>query len=200
MTIRKLYNESTTTLADKRQVRVICSTGAVDRAGEVIAQDGISLTAYRLNPIVLWQHNPDQPIARALEIGVINGALQALVQFPPEGTSAKADEVYGLIKAGVVNATSVGFDPLTCEPMDPARPRGPQRFLKSELMEFSFVSVPANAAALIVARQHSRRDQEVLRAKRKRFVTVLRLAGPTHETLPSFLREARLRAVERLRR
>ena len=200
MTVRKLYTESTTALAEKRQVRVICSTGGLDRAGEVVAQDGIGLSGYRSNPIVLWQHDPNQPIARAIEIGVSGGVLQALVQFPPEGTSAKADEVYGLIKAGVVNATSIGFDPQNAEPMDPSRPRGPQRYLKCELLEFSFVSVPANAAALIVARQHKHMDQDTTRARRARVVAVLSLAGPTRQTLPAILREERLRVVERLRR
>src|SRR6185312_2457789 len=153
MTIkRKFLVAETQTLADLRQVRVVCSTDQVDRAGEVIVQGGIDLTNYRSNPIVLWQHDPEQPIARAIDIGVVAGKLQALVQFPDAGVSAKAVEVYGLIKAGVVNATSVGFDPLESEPMDPNRPRGPQRYSKTGLMEFSFVSVPANPGASIIAR------------------------------------------------
>jgi HK97 family phage prohead protease len=102
---------------------------------------------------VLWNHDPQQPIARAIEIGVVDGRLQALVQFPPEGVSAKADEVYGLVKAGVVNATSVGFMPMDSEPMDKGQPYKGQRFIKSELMEFSFVSVPANRGATVVARR-----------------------------------------------
>jgi HK97 family phage prohead protease len=153
MTIkRKFLAAETQTLADQRQVRVVCSTDQVDRAGEVIVQTGIDLGDYLANPIVLWQHDPEQPIARALDIGIVAGKLQALVQFPDAGVSAKADEVYGLIKAGVVNATSIGFDPVECEPMDPSRPRGPQRYSKSGLMEFSFVSVPANPGASIIAR------------------------------------------------
>ena len=198
--MRKFLPAATKTLADKRQVRVICSTSGVDRAGEIVAQDGIDLTAYRSNPIVLWQHDPNQPIARAIEIDIVGGKLQALVQFPPEGTSAKADEVYGLIRAGVVNCTSVGFDPLTTEPMDMARPRGAQRYVKSELLEFSFVSVPANSQALIVARTLHAKEAAAARAKRLRVVEVLRLTGPTKTTLKTHLRDARLREVERLQR
>jgi uncharacterized protein len=74
------------------------------------------------------------------------------VQFPPEGTSAKADEVYGLIRAGVVNVASIGFLPIDAEPLDSKQPWAGQRFLKSELMEFSFVSVPANRGATVVDR------------------------------------------------
>jgi HK97 family phage prohead protease len=149
---RKFLSASTEALTATRQVKVICSTDDIDRAGEVIVQSGIDLGDYQTNPVVLWQHDPMQPIARAVDIGLAGGKLQATVQFPDEGVSPKADEVYGLIKAGVINSTSVGFDPIESEPMDPNRPRGPQRYLKCGLMEFSFVSVPANPGASIVAR------------------------------------------------
>jgi len=150
--VRRAYGAESFAVGD-RQVRVICSTADVDRAGDMVVQSGIDLAAYRQNPVVLWNHDPEQPIARAIEIGVVDGRLQALVQFPPEGVSAKADEVYGLVKAGVVNATSVGFMPMDSEPMDKGQPYKGQRFLKSELMEFSFVSVPANRGATVVARR-----------------------------------------------
>lgn len=149
---RKFLSAQTETLADLRQVVVICSTADIDRAGEVIVQEGIDLSDYQSNPIVLWQHDPNSPIAKAVDIGVVAGKTRAVVQFPPEGTSVLADEKYGLIKAGVINCVSIGFDPIETEPMDAARPRGPQRYLKSALMEFSFVSVPANTGANIVAR------------------------------------------------
>lgn len=150
--VRRAYGAESFAVGD-RQVRVICSTADVDRAGDMVVQTGIDLSAYRANPVVLWNHDPEQPIARAIEIGVVDGRLQALVQFPPQGVSAKADEVYGLVKAGVVNATSVGFMPMDSEPMDKGQPYKGQRFLRSELMEFSFVSVPANRGATVVARR-----------------------------------------------
>ena len=141
-----------TTLADQRQVTVVCSTGEPDRMGDVIIQSGIDLTAYRKNPVVLWGHSADVPIARAIEINVKDGKLQATVQFPPEGDDEDSDWVYGKIKAGIVNATSVGFIPRDYEPLDPKQPWSGYKFIKSELLEFSFVSVPANSGCLIVGR------------------------------------------------
>jgi HK97 family phage prohead protease len=149
---RKLLGDSAVTLADQRIVKVICSTSEPDRVGDVIVQSGIDLTAYRKNPIVLWGHSADVPIARAIEINVKDGKLQATVQFPPEGDDEDSDWVYGKIKAGIVNATSVGFIPTDYEPLDVKQPWGGFKFLKSELLEFSFVSVPANAGCLIVGR------------------------------------------------
>src|SRR5579871_1193443 len=128
---RKLYSGATEALAENRQVVVVISTGDVDRQGDIVVQDGIVLDAYQANPVVLWQHDPMVPIARCLQIGIADGVLRALVQFPPEGTSAKADEVYGLIRAGVVNAASIGFLPIDAEPIDAKQPWAGQRFLKS---------------------------------------------------------------------
>ncbi len=137
----------------ERQVRVICSTPDVDRMGDVVVQDGIDLSAYIENPIVLWQHDPAHPIGRASNIGLRGGVLTADVDFAPAGISATADEVCGLTKAGVINTVSIGFQPIESAPMDPSKPRGAQRFVKSELMEFSFVSIPANTGAAVIARQ-----------------------------------------------
>jgi hypothetical protein len=80
------------------------------------------------------------------------GVTQATIDFAPEGISAKADEICALMKAGIVNTVSIGFLPIETEPMDPSRPRGPQRYLRSSLMELSVVSVPANTDATAIAR------------------------------------------------
>ena len=154
MTIkRKAYAVPAETLGE-RQVRVVCSTAEVDRMGEVVVQEGLDLTCYLQNPVVLWQHDPEQPIARAITVELVDGVVMALLQFPPEGVSCKADEVYGLVKAGILNTVSIAFDPITVEPMDPAQSRGPLRYIAAELLEISFVSIPANPGAAVISRQH----------------------------------------------
>ena len=137
----------------ERQIRVIVSTADVDRAGDIIDPNGIDFTAYRKNPVVLYQHEHDEPIARSIEIGVVNGRVEALVQFPDEGKAEKSDEVYNLIKAGVLNAVSIGFIPHESISLDPKDSWGPKRYTKCEMLEVSVVSVPANSAALIIERQ-----------------------------------------------
>lgn len=150
-----------------RQVRAIVSTGEVDRAGDLIEQTGIKLDAFRRSPTVLWQHDADHPIAKALSVGIEGGKLTALVQFPEAGTSVKSDEIYSLIRAGVVNSTSIGFMPLKFVPLDPSKPYGGLRFTSIEMLEFSFVSVPANAGALITGRSTSKTP--LLDAAKRRF-------------------------------
>jgi HK97 family phage prohead protease len=149
----------------ERQVRVRCSTGMVDRGGDIVVQAGGDLSGYQSNPVMLWQHNPDVPVARAMECAIVNGAIEALAQFPPVGISAKADEICGLAKSQIINAVSIGFDVHDAEPIDPKKPRGAMRFLKWELLEISFVSVPANRDALVIARQHKEKAATPMKVK-----------------------------------
>jgi HK97 family phage prohead protease len=143
-----------------RQVRVICSTGDLDRSGEQIVQSGIDLSAYKTNPVVLWAHDPTQPIGRASNVALVEGKLTAEVEFAPVGISPKADEICGMVKSGFVNTVSIGFDPLLTEPMDTKKPKGPERYLSIDLMELSFVSIPANKGALVVQRSLRTRAAE----------------------------------------
>lgn len=163
--VRKHYAVVVKAVGD-RQVRVIASTATVDRSGDIVVAEGIGLARFKQNPVVLWMHNHEKPVARCVEIGVKAGKLEALVQFPPEGTSEKADEIYGLIKAGVVNATSIGFMPGEWSPMDPDRAYGPRKYISSELLEFSFVSVPANPDALIIERSLLGAEEQIALARK----------------------------------
>lgn len=141
------------TTSTSRTVTVVASTESLGRDDIVLISGGIDLTNYRTNPVVLWQHDPACPIGRATEIGVIGTDLVATVEFAPEGVSHHADTVYGLIKAGVINAASTGFETREAEPLDPANPRtGGIRITACELQEFSFVSIPACPDALITER------------------------------------------------
>jgi phage head maturation protease len=58
--------------------------------------------------------------------------------------------VYGLIKAGVINSTSIGFIPIECDWIGPDK--SIRRWTKSELIEFAFVSTPAQPQALLALR------------------------------------------------
>jgi HK97 family phage prohead protease len=165
-----------------RQVRAIVSTPRTDRAGDVVEVTGIDLTEYRKNPVVLFAHDHGDPVARCAEIDVVDGALQALVQFPPEGTSRQADEVYGLIKAGVINATSVGFMPKEWSYLDDKAPWGGRRYASVELVEFSFVSVPANPDALVIERSLTGAEQIALARANLATIKAGRVLSVANET------------------
>ena len=146
-----------TPLADD-EVEVIISTAALARDGHVREPTGCDLTNYRANPVVLWQHNPDQPVGRATDLVVEGDRIRARITFAPSGISPKADEVRGLVKNGIVSGISVGFDVLDGEPLDPKKPRSGQRFTKWELLECSFCSVPVDPGASVTARAEISED------------------------------------------
>lgn len=158
-----------------RQVRVIMSTPRVDRHGDIVEMSGVDLTEYRRNPVVLWQHDHDEPIARCAEVGIVGQRLEAVVQFPPEGTSEDADEAYRLVKAGVVSAVSVGFIPKEWSYLDEQKPWAGIRYRAVELIELSFVSVGANPDALVIERsalRHHKAGEIVLDALVQQLATV----------------------------
>jgi HK97 family phage prohead protease len=133
---------------DGGYVSFIASTSEVDRMGDVIRQDGWELDRYRANPIVLFGHDHDKPIGRAHNVRVERGALRADIEFAPAEVDEFAAKIGRLVKAGFVRAVSVGFRPLDAKPMK----SGGYEFTKSELLEISAVSVPANASALAYAK------------------------------------------------
>jgi HK97 family phage prohead protease len=134
-----------------RQVLSIVSSEPRDRMGDVILQDGIDYSDFmRGGGTVLWQHDANYPVARTLS--VVKGCLTALAQFPPEGTSEKSDECYRLIREGVVNSTSIGFIPVEWEFLEKNRPGSGVLFREVQMLEFSYVSIPANPDALVIAK------------------------------------------------
>jgi HK97 family phage prohead protease len=151
--MRKIVRAQINPLGD-REVEVVMSTDALARDGHILLPGGCQLRNYLANPIVLWSHDPDKPIGNAEDLAVGVDQIVARAVFAPAGLSHKADEICGLTKAGVIRAVSIGFDPIDMEPLDPKKPRGGQRISSWELLEMSFVSVPADVGALVTARAH----------------------------------------------
>ena len=66
-----------TPLADD-EVEVIISTSALARDGHVLEPTGCDLTNSRANPVVLWQHNPDQPVGLPLASAMLAATLRCM--------------------------------------------------------------------------------------------------------------------------
>lgn len=94
-------------------------------------------------PLMLWQHDPAEPIGVWLDLLEDRTGLKvsgSLVLESP--TAAKA---YALLKAGALNGLSIGFRTVTAK----TRPGGGRRITALDLIEISLVSRPALASARV---------------------------------------------------
>jgi HK97 family phage prohead protease len=138
-----------------REVEAIISTNELARDGHIVEPAGGLLESFFANPIILWEHNPASPIGRASNLTRYSDRIAARISFAPAGISACADEACGLVKAGIVNTMSIGFDIIESTPLDPRKgARGGLHITKWELLECSFVSVPADTGAVVTARSY----------------------------------------------
>lgn len=123
--------------SDSGTFEVVITTENVDRMGEVIKADGWELEYFMKNPVVLWGHDHyGLPVGIATSIDRVDNTLVAKGKFAPTEFGQTVRRLYDL---GIVRATSVGFI---------EKERQGNLITKAELLEFSFVTVPANPMAL----------------------------------------------------
>ena len=157
----------------------VLSDATVDRYGDVIDPEGWDLRWFKRNPIALFGHSSDFPIGTWTDVRVEGGKLLGRLELAAEGTSARIDELRRLVAQKVLRAVSVGFKPVESEPIR----GGGVRYIKSELMETSLVSVPANPAALAVARSLDV-SPETIRMAFGEQADVRRAASPGEQATP----------------
>lgn len=133
-------------------VEFVLSDATVDRYGDIVEPAGWDLKNFKRNPIALFGHRSDFPIGKWADLRIEGGKLIGRLVLAAKGTSQRIDEMIALVEQGVLRAVSVGFRPLEMEPVDPKKPYGAMRYLRQELLETSLVSVPANPAAVAVAK------------------------------------------------
>jgi HK97 family phage prohead protease/HK97 family phage major capsid protein len=149
------------TAAGKRSgsLTYVLSDATLDRYGDIIEPAGWQLEWFRKNPIALFNHSAMQPIGTWRDIRVEDGRLIAELEPAERGTSQRVDEILSLIEQDILRATSVGFRSIQSEPIDPKHPYNGTRYTEQELLETSVVSVPANPAALQIAKSLNISDE-----------------------------------------
>ena len=124
---------------------VIVSTDDLDRAGEIVRQDGWDFSNYKNNPVVLWGHDYYSiPIGVCTDIAVEGNKTRAKGFFFSAEINPFAQQVRKMYELGTKQGmgvgctTSVGFIPKEFDEQNPSI------ITKAELLEFSFVPIPAN--------------------------------------------------------
>lgn len=139
----------------------VLSDATVDRYGDIVEPGGWDLRQFKRNPIALFGHRSDFPIGTWENIRVDDGQLMADFAPAKANTSFRVNEILSLIEQGILRAASVGFRPMKSEPLNPDDAFGPRRYQRQELLETSIVSVPANPAALSLAKSMNISDETI---------------------------------------
>ena len=123
-----------------KKITVVASDETVDRDGEVIKVNGWNVSSFNKNPVMLLFHDYHQLPVGKWNVSTSKGKLIAEAEF---ATTEKAKEVEELVRGGFLSAVSVGFIVKQRDEQDP------QVISKAELLEISWVPVPANPSALV---------------------------------------------------
>ena len=152
----------------KEKVSFVASSATPDRYGDIIDQKGWILENYKKNAVVLLNHDSNQlPIGKG-NVYLRDDKLVIDVEFDKE--DERAAEVERKVKAGFMNAVSVGFRPLESK----SRSELPEDnkyygqrgmyYSKAELLEVSIVTIPANGEATMLEQKfYNAMKEEILR-------------------------------------
>lgn len=131
---------------DERTIEGIATTPSTDRMGDIIDPMGAKFAA---ELPLLWQHNHAEPVGhvrfgKPTPQGIPFTARVAKIAEEGE-LKALVDKAWQSVKARLVRAVSIGFRPIEYSLME----SGGVRFLETEILELSLVTVPANSDCTI---------------------------------------------------
>jgi HK97 family phage prohead protease/HK97 family phage major capsid protein len=125
-------------IIDSIMIEGYASTNDVDRQGDIVPASvwTAGMENYLKNPVILAYHEHSEPIGRMVEHRIDEKGLWIKARI-----SAAAEDVFNLVKDGVLTAFSIGFRIVDAEYNSAA-----ELFVvkELELHEISVVSVPAN--------------------------------------------------------
>jgi len=127
----------------RRRIRGTASTPAPDRLGDIV--DPLGATCAAELPLLL-HHKRDTPVGIARltpsAAGITFDAELPCIDTPG-ALKDEVDRAWTSILHKLIRGVSIGFKPIEVEPLK----NGAMRFLKSEILELSLVTVPAHQAA-----------------------------------------------------
>lgn len=127
---------------DDYSFKVVVTTEWLDRDKETLKADGIEFKNYLKNPVVLADHiyRIDSIVGKTTKI--YQEGTKTIAEWVFAKGVEKAEILRTLYNQGMVKTVSIWFIPNERDPKDNAT------ITKSEMLEFSFVAVPANPEAI----------------------------------------------------
>ena len=202
--VKRLETTRTLEISDNDEKIAVgyISTVGIDMDQEIVLPDAFDLKRYAKNPVVLFNHDMNKPIGKAVQLKRIDEGVLAKTQF---GSSALAEDLWTLVKDGILKTFSVGFIPtLSVSNGTPEfdaiikdlRAKFPRQYTKEVvdkvrriitkaiLFEYSLVTVPANEDALILAVAEKSMSESTIKqlGLTERLGTVKTVIEPTEPT------------------
>lgn len=133
---------------EKRIIEGYVSTKDIDRVDDIVEPEAFksSLEIFiKNNGVVLFNHRYDFPIGKVVSAVIDKKGLLANIELAK--SVEKAEEVWALIKQGILKNFSFGFIPKEVE-MKNIEDKEVRVIKSLEMLEISIVSVPANINAV----------------------------------------------------
>jgi HK97 family phage prohead protease len=150
---------------DRRRFKFVASQQRVDRDGDVILVDGIDLSEYQKNAVLLVDHDRTFVFGKTLALHVERradgDALVGEAEALPAGTSARVDEAWTAVKNGARNGISIGFLALEYDRRPVLDGQTGITFRKVKLLEVSSVALPACPTCVVEAKAWRDRSRAV---------------------------------------
>lgn len=137
----------------------MATTPTPDRIGDVVEPEGAQ---FKLPLPLLWQHDSKQPIGHVTSARVSKAGIEIVAKIA-KGVTAEIDRVWSMIKGGLVQGLSIGFQGIETATIDKT---GGMRFIKYDLLEVSAVTIPANSEATIAIIKSLDIEQRAVSGKR----------------------------------
>ena len=133
---------------EQRTITGIASTPEPDRMGDVVESLGVTFK----NPVpLLLHHKADQPVGHVQFLAPTKDGIAFVASLPtipePGALRDRIDTAWQSLKAKLIAGVSIGFVPLVEPTLN--KKTGGFVFTKSEILELSLVTIPANAGATI---------------------------------------------------
>jgi HK97 family phage prohead protease len=148
--VNRAYSLLTVKSVDEgsRRIKGTATTPSPDRMGDVIEPLGARFPAEI--PLLL-HHKKELPVGRAFFKKPTKNGIDFEAEIPVIDTPGivrdRVNEAWDSVKAGLIRGVSIGFRAIN-DAIEPLKTGG-LRFLETEILELSLVTVPANADATL---------------------------------------------------
>jgi len=148
--------------------------GNLDLVDDIVMPGAFKDSIEKQLPVILWQHNSNEPIGMPIEIRETIEGLFIKVRLPKEDVFVSG-RVIPQLRIGSIKTMSIGFIVLEKE-LDLEDPRI-RKIIKVDLKEVSLVTFPANPKAVITAIKTINVEDVKNVTSRREFEKLLRDAG-----------------------